>query len=119
MAVLNLDIAQRLDIICRKGDTFEFSFDIGDQALAQIGTWVMQVRPSEDNDTGDPVLQTESSVTGSVITMSVHATTGTYNMTNIDAGLYVYDVELYNSDDNSRKTYLYGTFKVNDDITFQ
>jgi hypothetical protein len=119
MAVLNLDIAQRLDIICRKGDTFEFSFDIGDEDLAQVGTWTMQVRPTEDDDDGNPLLQTTSSVTGSVITLTIPATTGTYNMAGIDAGLYVYDVELYDSDNGSRKTYLYGTFKVNDDITFQ
>ena len=117
MAVLNLDIAQRLDIICRKGDTFEFSFDIGDEDLAQIGSWKIQVRPTEDNDTGDPLLEAVSVVTGSVVSFNIAATTETYNMTSIDAGLYVYDIELYNSDNNSRKTYLYGTFKVNDDIT--
>lgn len=118
MAVLNLDIAQRLDIICRKGDTFEFSFDVGDENLASLGAWSMQVRLTEDDDDGGPLLSASAQVVGSVILMNIPSAGDPYNMTDdIDAGLYVYDVELYNSDDGSKKTYLYGTFKVNDDIT--
>lgn len=117
MAVLNLDIAQRLDIVCRKGDTFEFSFDIGDDTVASLGLWRMQVRPTEDNDSGDPVLEASAQVAGSVITLNIPSSVGTYNMSAVDAGLYVYDIELFDSNSGARKTYLYGTFKINDDIT--
>lgn len=115
MAVLNLDIAQRLDIICRKGDTFEFSFDIGDAEVAALGDWQMEVRASEDADTASPsdeiIVSTSDAFSGSVITLSISAAT----MANVPAGLYVYDIQ--NVATGVVKTYLYGTFKVNDDIT--
>ena len=118
MAVVNLDIAQRLDIICRKGDTFRFSFDVGDADLASLGTWKMQVRPTEDNDSGNPILEASAqALTGSEITMTIPSSGLSYNMSDVEAGLYVYDIELYNSGDSTKKTYLYGTFKINDDIT--
>jgi hypothetical protein len=115
MAVLNLDIAQRLDIVCRKGDTFEFSFDIGDTTIAQLGDWQMEVRISEDADTTSPsdeiIVSTSDAVSESVITLSIDAST----MAGVPAGLYVYDIQ--NEATGVVKTYLYGTFKVNDDIT--
>ena len=114
MAVLNLDIAQRLDIVCRKGDTFEFSFDIGDADIAQLGDWQMEVRVSEDADTvsssDEIIVATSDDVNGSVITLSISAAT-----MDVAAGLYVYDIQ--NVATGVVKTYLYGTFKVNDDIT--
>lgn len=113
MAVLNLDIAQRLDIICRKGDTFEFSFDIGQADLAEIGTWTMHVRPTEDDESSPPTLSASITSSGSVVSLNITSEV----MQLVEGGLYVYDIQQYNPDDNSRKTYLYGTFQVNEDIT--
>jgi hypothetical protein len=113
MAVLNLDIAQRLDIVCRKGDTFEFSFDVGDSLSSLTGTWTMEVRPTEDADqAGDIILSlSASNLPSGVITL-----TGTNaQMGALVAGLYVYDIQLKTA--TTTKTYLYGTFKINDDIT--
>ena len=114
MAVLNLDIAQRLDIICRKGDTFEFSFDVG-SALSDItGTWTMEVRPTEDDDDTSVLLSLSAqNLSGGVITLTGTST----QMSNLEAGLFVYDIQLKDTDNSTTKTYLYGTFKVNDDIT--
>jgi len=115
MAVLNLDIAQRLDIICRKGDTFEFSFDVGDALSDVIGTWTMEVRPTEDDDAvgGSLLSLSAQNLTGGVITL-----TGTNTqMAGLNAGLFVYDIQLKDTGNSTTKTYLYGTFKVNDDIT--
>lgn len=113
MAVLNLDIAQRLDIICRKGDTFEFSFDVGDSLSTLIGTWTMEVRPTEDDDgTGDAIL----SLSAQNNNLGIIELTGTNSqMGLLEAGLYVYDIQFKTS--TTTKTYLYGTFKINDDIT--
>lgn len=114
MSVLNLDTAQRLDIICRKGDTFEFSFDVGDAAVAELGDWQMEVRVSVDADEVAPndeiIVSTSNAVNGSVITLSVSA-----DDMDVPAGLYVYDIQ--NVATGVVKTYLYGTFKVNDDVT--
>lgn len=111
MAVLNLDTAQRLDIICRKGDTFSFAFDVGDATLADSGSWEMHVRPTTEDETSPAELEADGVVDGSVITISIAFST----MENIDEGMYVYDVQL--TAQGSVKTYLYGTFKVNDDVT--
>ena len=113
MAVLNLDTSQRLDIICRKGDTFEFTFDVGDEALAgETGDWQMHVRPTEDDESDPPELQASNSVEGSVITINISSS----DMGGIDSGLYVYDIQFVGGA-NQVKTYLHGTFKVNEDIT--
>lgn len=48
MASVNLDIAQRLDITCRKGDTFSLTLNITDSAGTAINlsayTFEMEVR---------------------------------------------------------------------------
>lgn len=112
MAVLNLDTSQRLDIICRKGDTFQFSFDVGDPTLAgETGDWQMHVRPTE-YDENTPKLSASDAVDGSVITITISAT----DMGDIDSGLYVYDIQFVGVA-SQVKTYLHGTFKVNEDIT--
>lgn len=113
MAVLNLDTSQRLDIICRRGDTFEFSFDVGDVALAGgVGDWQMHVRPTEYDESDPPKLQASDDVVGSVITITISSS----DMGEIDSGLYVYDIQFVGGA-NQVKTYLHGTFKVNEDIT--
>lgn len=116
MSVLNLDTAQRLDIICRRGDTFEFSFDIGDADIADSGDWQMEVRASVDANTAGSVdeiiVSASNAVNESVITLSVSAD----DMEEVPAGLYVYDIQNL-AIGGVVKTYLYGTFKVNDDVT--
>lgn len=116
MSVLNLDIAQRLDIICRKGDTFEFSFDVGID-VAALGDWQMEIRASVDDDTASSseeiIESTSNSVeSGSVVALTIPAS----RMKDVPAGLYVYDVQLA-SVGGAVKTFLYGVFRVNDDIT--
>jgi len=113
MAVLNLDTSQRLDIICRKGDTFQFSFDVGDPTLAgEAGDWQMHVRPTEYDESDSPKLSASDAVDGSVITITISAS----DMVEIDSGLYVYDIQFVGVS-SQVKTYLHGTFKVNEDIT--
>ena len=51
MATVNLDTAARLDIICRRNDSFSLAVEF-DKDLVADGTWTMQVRTSEDNNDG-------------------------------------------------------------------
>jgi hypothetical protein len=122
MAVVNLDTATRLDIICRKGDTFTLTIDFNtiltdDHPASQ---WKMQVRDSDDG-TGGPntappntFSTTESNFTVDVENLTIDippSSTASWN-----SGTYVYDLQ---TDDGAGgvKTWLYGTFTVNEDIT--
>lgn len=119
MATVNLDTASRLDITCRKGDTFTMELDFG-QTMNTTG-WEMQVRltdTSEGNENiilGDDfsfvVADNDAGVTNAKVTVSVTASV----MATISSGNYVYDLQ--NNLNDVVKTYLYGIFKVNEDIT--
>lgn len=140
MATVNLDTATRLDIVCRKGDSFLLELDFGKQMPAAevddngfdgdyefkvksstrsgtaVGNFTVNVTDSADDET-DHVLRVEA--TSSDMT------------SNITAGLYVYDLQVTDHGTNSdpRKyvyeqvdgadrtvTLLYGTFKIVDDV---
>ena len=129
MAVVNLDTAARLDIICRKGDKFLLTIDFG----VALGTdypeanWKMQVRDSDDGSGGPATNGTATfslvdtdaygdfTVSGNTlkITINAEASPGTLGW---GSGTYVYDLQ---TDDASGdiKTWLYGTFTINEDIT--
>lgn len=113
MAVLNLDTSQRLDIICRKGDTFEFTFDVGDSFSTLLGNWNMEVRPTEDDETTAVLSASASNLIGGVMTITITHT----NMSAVVAGLYVYDLQFKESSTGVTKTVMHGTFQINDDIT--
>ena len=128
MAVVNLDTAARLDIICRKGDTFDVTIDFGTSlALYPVGYWKMQIRDSDDGSGGPATNGTATfslvdtdaygdfTVSGNTLTITIYAedTPGTKGW---GSGTYVYDLQ---TDDTSGgiKTWLYGTFTINEDIT--
>lgn len=134
MATVNLDTASRLDIICRKGDSFELVIDFG-VALTETSAanWKMQVATS---DTASPALSVEGALSGgpgaetgfsigansasvanAQLTVKIKSTT----MAGLTSGMYVYDIQ---SDSNTAgttagtvKTHLFGTLKVNEDVT--
>lgn len=126
--VINLDRSQRLDIICRKGDTFilnlEIKNDSSDPAnlfeTTNVYTFVMEVRLSDTSATAllTPVV-TVSQTTAGLVTFSVPAETMIVN-----SGLYVYDIQQTRTDTSSSEaavlaveTLIYGTFKINEDVT--
>ena len=124
MAHINLDTAQRLDITCRKGDTFLLEVDFG-QAVPTDG-WLMQLTLSDLPD--DFVL--EESSASEIVVSAGNATGTTINDSKITvtipadvmdeptlSGVYVYDIQ--NTDAGVVRTYLYGIFKVNEDITIE
>ncbi len=127
-AKVNLDSAARLDITCRKGDTFilfvDFGFDLS--ADYQADEWKLQVRTDED-DTGAPILDITNGETtyftiedGDEDNSKLKITIPSSDM-DITSGLYVYDLEVLNDEvtPNLRKTWLYGLFTVTEDITDQ
>jgi len=121
MAKAVIDSSSRLDIVCRRGDTFGLSIDFG-QDMATHGSFKMQVRKSEYDDTNDTgvsgyVLEMEfDSLTenGKVLYVKKDATA----MKSVPSGIYVYDLQTYtNASPPVVKTWLYGTFTIKEDIT--
>lgn len=114
--VVNLDNAQRVDIICRKGDTFSIEIDFYDANNQPIDltayTWKMDVSESDTSPT--PILDdTDFNYNGnSTGTLFVTATANT--MSTIDGGMYVYGLQ--SNDAGTVKTWLYGLFTVNEDV---
>jgi hypothetical protein len=58
---VNLDVAKRLDIVCRKGDSFELTLEVTDAEgnaidFSLYSSMKFQVREAEE-DTGTPVLE--------------------------------------------------------------
>ena len=109
--VLNLDRSQRLDLICRKGDTFTLNLELKDESGVALDlndqrnkySFKMDVRPSDTSELNivdvTPKISLDSP---GLVTFSVDAV----NMT-MDSGLYVYDVQQTRTDPDPDKTRLY------------
>ena len=115
MATVNLDTSVRLDIVCRKGDTFSLPIDF--QSAQSANGWGMQVRLTDTTEDStilnveDGFSVSDGVATNSLLTVSISAD----DMAAVSSGLYVYDIQQEVGATVSTK--LYGTFKVNEDIT--
>jgi len=129
MSSINTDIAQTLDITCRKGDTFAIDITFRDSssnlapiAIDSVFSFQMQVR-SSDQDTGTPILGDSTSGTGSAgeITLTPGAngvlavTIDDSVMKLVPSGNYVYDIQADKS--GAIQTWVKGSFVVNEDVT--
>jgi len=116
----NLDIAQRLDITCRKGDTFELIITIKDANgtaldLTTYADFEMDVRPT-DEDTGTPILTFTNSDFTATAQGILTATKSFTDMGAVESGTFVYDLQA--TDGSSvRTTWFYGLFTIIDDVT--
>lgn len=122
---VNLDIASRVDITCRKGDTFtlELTFKDEDGNVIDLSVgydWVMQVRESDTSVTaalsGDSDDDTDNDFgfvgdANGVLTITSPASI----MATIDGGIYVYDLQSVQG--STIVTWMYGVFKVNEDVS--
>lgn len=118
---ISTDIAKRLDITCRKGDTFKLTMEVTDANGAAVDfsaflDLLIQVRPT-DEDTSTPVLELvladfDVSTIGTIV-----ATKDAATMADVEAGMYVYDFQLTDQD-GFVTTWFYGIFKINDDVAF-
>jgi len=115
---INLDNSTRVDITCRRGDTFTleltFTDNNGDGIDLSSGyTWKMDVKET-DTSSGDIIGDTDFTYVGlstGKLTISATATT----MAAVSGGLYVYDLQSNSS--GVVKTWVYGLFKVNEDVS--
>ena len=114
---VNLDTSQRVNITCRKGDTFTLQVTFEDQLGAPLSltgyVWKMDVR---DDDVAPTTILNDRKFTYSanesgVLTISATAAT----MAGVNGGVYVYDLQSTNA--GSVKTWLRGRFRVNEDVT--
>jgi hypothetical protein len=125
---INLDTSQRVDVTCRKGDTFSLRLTLtnatGDAAFAASDVFLLQVRDSDTGDADADIIQNASDVDFAITaTASASDTDNKYIdlslaasvMKTMPSGLYVYDVEQESS--GTVKTLIYGTMKVNEDVS--
>lgn len=118
---VSTDVSKRLDITCRKGDTFELTITATDAEgeNVEFGSYTsidLQVRPT-DEDTGTPVISFDHPAdfdTGTAGQLVI--TKAAQEMSGVAAGVYVYDMQLTDSTGKTI-TWFYGIFKVNDDVT--
>ena len=122
---INLDIASRVDIACRRGDTFVLELTFKDETGAVIDlssgyNWMMQVRETDtstaavlDGDSNDESAN-DFGFTGTnagVLTITASATV----MAGIAGGVYVYDLQ--SAQGAVVTTWMYGKFTVNEDVS--
>tara|TARA_R110000772_G_scaffold156728_2_gene267939 strand:+ start:181 stop:561 length:381 start_codon:yes stop_codon:yes gene_type:complete len=121
---VNLDISKRVDIVCRKGNTFNLELLIKDAlgvvidvSTPTVYTFKMEVR--ETDTSAATIIDTSAAgftITGTNLGV-VEITTTAAIMAAINAGLFVYDFQATKASDSSVQTWLYGTFRVNEDVT--
>ena len=122
MAVVNLDTSSRLDITCRKGDTFSLTIDFNETLTDDYpaANWKMQIRDS-DTGTGGPSSSgtatytasgtDEFTVTGDELKIDIPAS----DTAGWGAGTYVYDMQTNYS--GTVRTWLHGLFTIVEDVT--
>ncbi len=132
---INLDTSERVDITCRKGDTFSLRLTITDSSTPPVvgfsdgDTFLMEVRDSDTGslvaNTADPVVnfQVEVVVNESNIPNPADTDTGTVDFTlsaatmkTMPSGLYVYDIE-HETSAGVIATLIYGTVRVIEDVS--
>lgn len=117
MASVNLDIAQQLDITCRRGDTFKLTMNITDSSNVAVDvtqySFRMEVKTSS---TAEPTIvfsniDFEKSSDGTLV-IKKSAT----DMI-LPSRAYLYDIEVTLNSDLTVQTWITGTLIVNQDIT--
>ncbi len=114
---INLDNSSRVDVTCRKGDSFELKFTFTDAAGAAIDisgyAWKMDVKET-DTSSSDIIADSSFSYSGTnagVLTITAAAAV----MAGVAGGLYVYDLQ--STTGGIVKTWVYGIFKINEDVS--
>ena len=116
-AQINLDTAQRVDITCRKGDSFRLELTFNDDANAVLDltgyVWKLDVR--ETDTSASAIIEDDAFTYNGTDEGALTITASPVTMAAVGGGLYVYDLQSTNA--GSVKTWLYGIFKVNEDVT--
>ena len=116
-AQINLDTAQRVDITCRKGDSFHLELTFNDDANAVLDltgyVWKLDVR--ETDTSASAIIEDDAFTYNGTDEGVLTITASPATMAAVSGGLYVYDIQSTNA--GAVKTWLYGIFKVNEDVT--
>lgn len=141
MATVNIDSSTRLDIVCKRGDSFLLEIDFGKQMPKvdpnngdKFGSYTMRVAKDNASDpisglTFDITTNTSNNIDHSLVRIEEAA--NQISGASFPPGLYVYELVVTDrgNDDGSTGyiypqvdganrvlTLLYGTFKINDDL---
>lgn len=129
---LNLDQSQRVDIVCRKNDTFALKLQISDENgtavnLSSGWSFNMDVRTADTDNTlaTNRIMSTNNTDVGEITLDYTGGASGEVIFTcsadnmGVAAGLYVYDIQQVDTSasPNIVETILYGTFQINEDVT--
>ncbi len=123
------DVAQKLNITARKGDTFRLAVTFKDSQNNPISVgsydYRMQVRNSPEDDSAGGAIINISATQANPIdegfdtsgspTLVINISAAT--MAGIDGGRYVYDLEASSITGSLVQTWLKGNFVVNEDVT--
>ena len=113
---VNLDIAKRVDITCRKGDTFTISLTFTDTngVAMPVDTHAFRMAVKETDTSAADIIAT-SDFSFDVDPVNVVTITCQYDvMETKTAGVYVYDLQ--SKFGNVVRTWVYGIFKINEDV---
>ena len=120
---INLDVSQRVDIVCRRGDTFSLTLTYtkddgtGNANFGNGDTFLLQVRDADTNDSSTILELSGSDVVPDSTEKTITFTKSAAQMKGVASGLYVYDIEIKKETSNVVTTLLHGTFKVNEDVS--
>lgn len=119
---INLDTSQRVDITCRRGDTFSLRLTLTDATDPSLGSFnstdsfLLQVRDADTNDTATVIDVAPVTGVNPAVTTHIDFTVSAEVMKAVPSGLYVYDIEQKTAT-GVVVTLIYGTFKVNEDVS--
>ena len=123
MASVNLDISQRLDITCRKGDTFKLELTITDASgdaidLSSNYEFELDVRKRSNSSTTSMTFTEAGNNFTKTSDGKLTITKAATDMT-LAQGVYVYDLQATDTSTNpdTITTWFNGDFVVIDDIT--
>lgn len=114
---INLDIAKRVDITCRRGDTFTISLTFNDENGDNmiLNTHFFKMTVKETDTTVADVIEFDE-FTYSIDPENVVTVTAQYDvMETKPSGSYVYDLQ--SKDGLVVRTWIYGIFKINEDVS--
>ena len=131
MATVNIDTSTRLDIVCRKKDSFLLELDFGKTMPATApaspaSTYTFTVRQSMTSTSAVGAFSVTTTDSSSGVTSALVRVEASPTDMNITEGLYVYDMsvedngtpKVYPQVDSANRvvTLIHGTFKVVDDV---
>jgi len=113
---VNLNTADRVNVCCRRGDTFVLEVNVKDSAGAALDatlySYKVEVREYDD---GPIIIASTAVATTSTSAGKVTITITAANML-VTAGTYVYGLQATKTSDSTVETWIFGTFEVVQDI---